>query len=60
MGNEQKIYSQKLALTLIHEGCKLLGVEPNPNKPEYDVYIFENSSKLQLVMYLYTKLKKKD
>ena len=56
---EQKIYSQKLALMLIHNGCRLIRVEPNPEKPEFKVYIFETTPELLMGMSIYTELKHK-
>ncbi|NTV79470.1 MAG: hypothetical protein HGA25_10155, partial [Clostridiales bacterium] len=39
----RKIYSQSLATKLRKNGFKLISVEPNPRKPEFDMYLFENT-----------------
>lgn len=43
----KKIFSRKLALELRKRGCKIVGIEPNSYKPQFDVYIFEDNSLLQ-------------
>ena len=43
----KKIFSRKLAIYLREHGCKIIGVEVNRYKPNFDVYIFEDNEKLQ-------------
>ena len=35
------IYTRRVAYELRKQGFKLLRVEINPNKPEFDCYVFE-------------------
>ena len=39
----KKIFTKKLAYELRARGCKLLATEVNIYKPQYDVYIFEET-----------------
>ena len=43
----KKIYTRRLAVELRRRGFNILATEPNPNKPEFDVYLFEDTSELQ-------------
>lgn len=43
----QKIFSQKLALLLSDMGNDILYSEPNKKYPQYQVFIFKNTDKLQ-------------
>ena len=40
---ETKVYTKKIAYELRKLGFKILRVEPNPHKPEFDIYIFEST-----------------
>ncbi len=40
---EKKIYTKQVAYYLRQQGFKIIRVEPNENKPEFDAYIFEAS-----------------
>lgn len=40
----KRIYTKSVALELRKRGFKIIGTEPNENKPEFDVYIFENNT----------------
>lgn len=40
---EKKIYTKQVAYYLRKQGFKIIRVEPNENKPEFDAYIFEAS-----------------
>lgn len=43
--NETKrIYTKSVALELRKRGFKIIRTEPNENKPEFDVYIFQGGS----------------
>lgn len=44
---EKVIFMPRLAAALREKGCKLIRVEVNRRKPQYDVYIFEDTEKLQ-------------
>lgn len=41
------IRSRKVAFQLRKMGFKIIGTSPNRFKPEFDVYIFENTPELQ-------------
>lgn len=43
----KKIFSRKMAVFLRRHGCKIVGTEINPYKPEFDVWVFEDGKKLQ-------------
>lgn len=43
---EKKIYSKWVAIKLRQLGHKILRTDVNPNRPELDVWIFENSQQL--------------
>ena len=40
---EKIIYTKKIAYDLRKLGCKIIRVEPNPNKPQFDCYVFEET-----------------
>ena len=48
-----KCFSSRLANELIKQGFELLSVEPNMKKPQYDVFVFEDSAELRLVVDAY-------
>ena len=41
------VYSRWLAYELRKMGFKIEEVQPNPNKPEFDCYLFKDSKDLQ-------------
>ena len=45
--NTFKVYTRKLAIELRNRGFQLVGVEPNWEKPTFDVYCFENTPAIQ-------------
>lgn len=47
MEKEKKVYTQRLAYELRRMGHKIIAVVPNIKKPQFDVYVFENSERLQ-------------
>ena len=49
----KKIYTKKMAVYLRERGFKILGTEVNPNKPEFDVYLFENTPDFEAAMLEY-------
>ena len=50
MDKEFTIYSKRLALELRLKGFKSLRTGINPNHPQFDTYIFENSHELQMAI----------
>ena len=50
MSNEFTVYSKRLALELRLKGFKILRTGINPNYPQFDTYIFENSHELQMAI----------
>lgn len=47
MKKTKVIFSMKLAGKLMRMGNELLDRQPNMRDPKYDVFIFENTKKLQ-------------
>lgn len=48
MTNEiKRIYTKSVALELRKRGFKIIRTEPNENKPEFDVYIFQLNKALE-------------
>lgn len=45
--NIKKIYTRKVAYDLRKMGFKILKTEPNERKPEFDVYLFEDTPEFQ-------------
>lgn len=43
----KKIYTRKLAYELRMLGNKIVRVEANPTKPQFDVYVFKNDERFQ-------------
>ena len=47
MSNETKrIYTKSVAFELRKKGFKIIRTEPNENKPEFDVYVFQGGKAL--------------
>lgn len=42
----KKVFSSKVANQLCHMGFKIIGTEPNMIKPQYDVFLFEETEEL--------------
>ena len=57
MVKEYAIYSRRLAYALRQQGFRIIRTEVNELKPQFDVYIFENSVDLQIAI---TSLTRKD
>lgn len=55
--NEKKIFNRRLALALRERGFNIIRTEPNFYKPEFDVYIFDDSANLQLALTEITQKK---
>ena len=47
---EKIIYTRWVATKLRNLGFKILRVEANPNKPEFDCYVFEETDELAAVL----------
>lgn len=43
----KRIYTKSVALELRKRGFKIIRTEPNENKPEFDVYVFEDNNNLK-------------
>lgn len=55
--NEKKIFNRRLALALRKRGFDIIKTEPNFYKPEFDVYIFNDSDELQSALTEITQIK---
>ena len=55
--NEKKIFNRRLALALRKKGFNIIKTEPNFYKPEFDVYIFEDSDALNSALTEITQKK---
>lgn len=51
----KKIFTRKLAVYLREHGCKIVGTEVNRHKPEFNVYLFEDTPELVKAMNNYKK-----
>lgn len=51
------IYTRRVATELRNRGFKIVKVQANPNKPEFDCYVFEDSNDFQLALTEITKKK---
>lgn len=49
------IYTRKLALYLRQCGFKIIGVEINPNHPQFNAWVFEETPELIETMLSYKK-----
>ena len=45
--SEKIIYTKKVAYKLRQQGFPIVRVEVNPNKPQFDCYVFENTEAFQ-------------
>lgn len=45
--SEKIIYTKKVAYQLRKQGFPIVRVEINPNKPQFDCYVFENTKAFQ-------------
>ena len=52
------VYTRWVAFELRKMGFKIIEVQPNPNKPEFDCYLFEDSKALQNAIREITSRKK--
>lgn len=44
---EKKIYTRRIAYELRLKGFKIIRLEPNPNRPEFNIYVFQNTPELE-------------
>lgn len=58
MGKIKTIYMPWLAIELRNRGFKIVGVKPNPKKPHYDCYDFENTEEFNKIFTELTHQKK--
>ena len=55
---EFTIYSKWLAYALRRQGFRIIRTEINPNHPQYECWVFENNTDLQIaISYLTAKRK---
>ena len=47
---ERKIFSKRIAILLRLKGFRIVRTEPNLYRPEFDVYVFEDSDSLQTAL----------
>ena len=59
MTKEYTIYTKWLAYALRQQGFRIIRTEVNPNHPQFDCWIFENSTDLQLAITCLMKDKKR-
>lgn len=45
--SEKIIYTKKVAYELRKQGFPIVRVDVNPNKPQFDCYVFENTEAFQ-------------
>ena len=48
--NTKRIYTKSVALELRKRGFRIIRTEPNENKPEFDVYIFEETENFKAAL----------
>lgn len=51
----KRIFTRKLAVFLRRNGCKIIRTEVNFKKPEHDVYVFEDTDRLQDLIVEFNK-----
>lgn len=60
MTSEYTIYSKWLAYELRKQGFKIIRTEINPNFPQFNCWVFENNTDLQLAIVCLTKDRKQN
>lgn len=58
MTKEYTIYTKWLAYELRKQGFKIIRTDINPNFPQFNCWVFENSTDLQLAIICLTKDRK--
>ena len=56
---EYTIYSKWLANALRNQGFRLLRSEPNPKRPQYDCWVFQDNTDLQIAISYMTRNRNK-
>lgn len=51
----KRIFTKRLAVFLRRNGCKIIRTEVNFKKPEHDVYVFEDTDRLQDLIAKFNK-----
>ena len=59
MNKEYTIFSKWLAYELRVQGFRMIRTDVNKNYPQYDVWVFENSTDLQLAIRCLTTNRQK-
>lgn len=49
----KRIYTKKMAIYLREQGFKIIGTEVNKKRPEFDVYLFNDTPNLENAMLEY-------
>ena len=44
---EKKVYTRRIAYELRLKGFKIIRLEPNPNRPEFNIYVFQSTPELE-------------
>ena len=57
MANEYTIYTRWLAVELRKQGFRIIRTEVNEKFPQYDCWVFEDSTDLQIAISYLTKRK---
>lgn len=59
MNKEYTIYSKWLAYELRKQGFRVIRTEVNPNFPQFDCWVFENNTDLQIAITCLTEARRK-
>lgn len=59
INKEYTIFSKWLAYELRKQGFKILRTEINPNHPQFNCWVFENNTDLQIAISYLTRTRKK-
>ena len=59
MNKEYTIYSKWLAYELRKQGFRLIRTDINPNFPQFDCWVFENNTDLQIAITCLTEARRK-
>ncbi len=54
--NTKKIFTKRLAIYLRKKGFKIIDVMVNSNKPQHDIYVFEDTVELQEAIAEFMKI----
>lgn len=56
----KRIYSKQMAIYLRKHGFEIVGTDVNENKPEFDVWLFEDSPEMGPVMATFKRWKQSE